>query len=139
MLARRRKMTGFFFGCRLPQANSRTPGLEKNSAAGQQRRAAGRLLPGLADPALLARAGKALGQGLLAEIEPLGDAQATVHVVKDAKVAAKFGYRSAMLLHALATKGASALPANPIIDTGVEVVTKDNVVAFKTKLGELKK
>jgi ribose transport system substrate-binding protein len=51
----------------------------------------------------------------------------------------EFGYRSAMLLHALATKGAAALPASPIIDTGVEVVTKDNVAAFKTKLAELKK
>ena len=51
----------------------------------------------------------------------------------------EFGYRSAKLLYELATKGAAALPANPIIDTGVEVVTKDNVAAFKAKLADLKK
>jgi len=51
----------------------------------------------------------------------------------------EFGYRSAKLLYELSTKGASALPASPIIDTGVEVVTKDNVTAFKAKLAELKK
>jgi ribose transport system substrate-binding protein len=51
----------------------------------------------------------------------------------------EFGYRSVKLLHELSTKGAAALPKDPIIDTGVEVVTKDNVAAFKTKLAELKK
>lgn len=51
----------------------------------------------------------------------------------------EFGYRSGVLLHALATKGASALPASPIIDTGVEVVTKDNIAGFKARLAELKK
>jgi ribose transport system substrate-binding protein len=51
----------------------------------------------------------------------------------------EFGYRSIKLLHELATKGAAALPANPIIDTGVEVVNKDNVAAFKAKLADLKK
>ena len=51
----------------------------------------------------------------------------------------EFGYRSAKLLYELATRGAAALPASPIIDTGVEVVTKDNVAAFKANLAELKK
>ncbi len=51
----------------------------------------------------------------------------------------EFGYRSIKLLHELATKGTAALPANPIIDTGVEVVNKDNVAAFKAKLADLKK
>ena len=51
----------------------------------------------------------------------------------------EFGYRSIKLLYELSTKGASALPANPIIDTGVEVVNKDNVAAFKAKLADLKK
>jgi len=51
----------------------------------------------------------------------------------------EFGYRSVKLLYELSTKGASALPKDPIIDTGVEVVTKDNVAAFKAKLAELKK
>lgn len=51
----------------------------------------------------------------------------------------EFGYRSVKLLYELSTKGAAALPKDPIIDTGVEVVTKDNVAAFKAKLAELKK
>ncbi|HEX3133343.1 MAG TPA: substrate-binding domain-containing protein, partial [Planctomycetota bacterium] len=51
----------------------------------------------------------------------------------------EFGYRSVKLLYELSTKGASALPKDPIIDTGVEVVTKDNVAAFKAKLADLKK
>ncbi len=51
----------------------------------------------------------------------------------------EFGYRSAKLLYELATKGATALPASPIIDTGVEVVNKDNVADFKARLADLKK
>jgi ribose transport system substrate-binding protein len=51
----------------------------------------------------------------------------------------EFGYRSGKLLYELATKGEAALPADPIIDTGVEVVTKDNVADFKARLAELKK
>ncbi len=51
----------------------------------------------------------------------------------------EFGYRSAVLLHALATKGEAALPKSEIDDTGVDVISKVNVAAFKQKLAELKK
>jgi ribose transport system substrate-binding protein len=51
----------------------------------------------------------------------------------------EFGYQSAKLLHALCTKGASALPANPFVDTGIDVIDSKNVKGFKEKLAELKK
>jgi ribose transport system substrate-binding protein len=51
----------------------------------------------------------------------------------------EFGYRSAVLLNDLCTKGEAALPKDPIIDTGVDVITKDTVEAFKAKLADLKK
>ena len=51
----------------------------------------------------------------------------------------EFGYRSSKLLYALATQGAAALPADPIIDTGVEVVAKDTVAEFQKRLADLKK
>jgi ribose transport system substrate-binding protein len=50
----------------------------------------------------------------------------------------EFGYRSAVLLNQLCTKGAAALPQDPIIDTGVEVITKDNVADFTKRLAALK-
>jgi ribose transport system substrate-binding protein len=53
-----------------------------------------------------------------------------------------FGYLAAKWMHELATKGEAAkaaLPANHIIDTGVDVIDKSNVAPFKTKLAELKK
>jgi ribose transport system substrate-binding protein len=53
-----------------------------------------------------------------------------------------FGYLSAKWMHELATKGEAAkaaLPPNRIIDTGVEVIDKSNVAAFKAKLTEMKK
>jgi ribose transport system substrate-binding protein len=51
----------------------------------------------------------------------------------------EFGYQSIKLLHALATKGESALPKGGVIDTGITVVSKSNVVAFKQDLANLKK
>jgi ribose transport system substrate-binding protein len=53
-----------------------------------------------------------------------------------------FGYLSAKWMHDLAIKGdaaKAALPANRIIDTGVEVIDKSNVAPFKAKLAEMKK
>jgi ribose transport system substrate-binding protein len=53
-----------------------------------------------------------------------------------------FGYLSAKWMHELAVKGAAAkaaLPPSGIIDTGVEVIDKSNVGAFKAKLAEMKK
>jgi ribose transport system substrate-binding protein len=54
----------------------------------------------------------------------------------------QFGYLSSKWMHELATKGEAAkaaLPANKIIDTGVEVINKANVAEFRTKLADMKK
>jgi len=54
----------------------------------------------------------------------------------------EFGYQSSKWMHELATKGEEAkkaIPANKVIDTGVEVITKSNVAEFEKKLAELKK
>ena len=54
----------------------------------------------------------------------------------------QFGYLSAKWMHELATKGDAAkkaLPSNGIIDTGVTVIDKTNVAAFKAELAEMKK
>ncbi|MDP9149762.1 MAG: sugar-binding protein [Myxococcota bacterium] len=54
----------------------------------------------------------------------------------------QFGYLSSKWIHDLATKGEAAkasLPADGIIDTGVEVITKANVEQFKKQLDEMKK
>src|SRR3954453_1531280 len=52
-----------------------------------------------------------------------------------------FGYLSSQWMHQLATKGEAAkasLPSTGVIDTGVDVIDKANVAAFKTKLAEMK-
>jgi ribose transport system substrate-binding protein len=54
----------------------------------------------------------------------------------------EFGYLSSKWMHDLATKGQTAkasLPPTHIIDTGVQVIRKDNVADFKVKLAEMKK
>jgi ribose transport system substrate-binding protein len=51
----------------------------------------------------------------------------------------EFGYRSAVLLHELATRGAEALPEDPIIDTGVEIIDSSNITDFRAQLAELKR
>jgi ribose transport system substrate-binding protein len=53
-----------------------------------------------------------------------------------------FGYLASKWLNELATKGdaaKAALPANHVIDTGVDVIDKASVGAFKAKLAEMKK
>lgn len=52
-----------------------------------------------------------------------------------------FGYLSSKWMHELATKpdAMSALPANRMLDTGVEVISKANVADFRAKLTEMKK
>jgi ribose transport system substrate-binding protein len=49
----------------------------------------------------------------------------------------EFGYRSIRLLDEIAKRGAAAVPAGGVIDTGVVVVTRDNVAAFRSELREL--
>ena len=54
----------------------------------------------------------------------------------------EFGYQSSKWMHDLATKGEQAMKAIPeskVVDTGVEIINKDNVGDFRKKLLELKK
>ena len=51
----------------------------------------------------------------------------------------QFGYLSSKWLHDLATEGDSALPKDDKIDTGVTVITSDNVKKFREELAEQKK
>jgi ribose transport system substrate-binding protein len=53
----------------------------------------------------------------------------------------QFGYLSSKWMHELATKpdAIASIPPTKIIDTGVEVINKSNVVEFKKKLAEMKK
>jgi ribose transport system substrate-binding protein len=54
----------------------------------------------------------------------------------------QFGYLASKWMHELVTqpdKAKAALPADKVVDTGVEVIDKDNVAEFKKRLAELKK
>jgi ribose transport system substrate-binding protein len=51
----------------------------------------------------------------------------------------EFGYRSVRLLADLSSRGREAIPTGGIIDTGVVVVTRDNVDAFRAELAQLLK
>jgi ribose transport system substrate-binding protein len=54
----------------------------------------------------------------------------------------QFGYLASKWMHDLATQGEAAkaaLPPSRVIDTGVEVIDKSNVAAFRQKLAEMKK
>lgn len=89
---------------------------------------------------------KASGKADKLTVAGFDEEEATLQGIEEGLVKAtvvqkpfEFGYRSVKLLHELSTKGVAALPKDPIIDTGVEVVTRDNVAAFKTRLAELKK
>lgn len=50
----------------------------------------------------------------------------------------EFGYQSSKMLHDLCTKGDSVIPPSKKIDTGVEVINKDNLAAYKEKMAKLK-
>src|SRR5262249_33437222 len=53
-----------------------------------------------------------------------------------------FGYLSSKWMPDLSTKGEpakAAIPASRVIDTGVEVIKKENLQEFRTKLAEMKK
>lgn len=54
----------------------------------------------------------------------------------------QFGYLSSKWMHDLASKGDAAkgaIPAEKVVDTGVEVIDKANVADFSKKLAEMKK
>lgn len=96
-------------------------------------------------PAIVAAARKQVEEGKV-KIACFDEEEATLQGIQDGLIVCtvvqkpfEFGYRSAKLLHELATKGESALPASDVIDTGVDVINSENVADFKEKLAELKK
>jgi len=69
--------------------------------------------------------------------------EATLQAIRDGEIEAtivqkpfEFGYQSIRLLHALRGGDASGVPPDRLIDTGVTVVTRDNVEAFWAELRE---
>jgi ribose transport system substrate-binding protein len=94
----------------------------------------------------IAAVAKASGKAGQFVIVGFDEEEATLQAIAEGVVKAtvvqkpfEFGYRSVKLLHDLARQGAAALPRDPIIDTGVEVVTADNVAAFSARQAELRK
>lgn len=100
------------------------------------------------------------GPAIAAAIEGLGkqgkikaavfdEDEATLDAIKSGTIEAtvvqkpfQWGYLAAKWMHDLATKNAEtkkALPPGGLIDTGVTVIDKSNVEAFRTELTELKK
>jgi ribose transport system substrate-binding protein len=99
------------------------------------------------------------GPAIAAAIESLGrkgkvlaavfDEEAgTLQAIEDGTIAVtvvqkpfEFGYLASKWMHDLATKGdaaRAAIPAEKVIDTGVDVITKDNVAEFSKQLAALK-
>jgi ribose transport system substrate-binding protein len=50
----------------------------------------------------------------------------------------EFGYQSSKMLYELNTKGDSVIPPSKKIDTGVEVINKDNLAKYKETMAKLK-
>jgi ribose transport system substrate-binding protein len=90
--------------------------------------------------ALKARKGtKVIGVGFDEDDETLGAIEDGVLLATVVQKPYEFGYQSTKLLHALTTKGESALPPGGVIDTGIQVVDKKNVKEFRKKLQEMTK
>jgi ribose transport system substrate-binding protein len=90
----------------------------------------------------LGKKGKVLGAVFDEEDGTLNGIASDVIQVTVVQKPFEFGYLSSKWMHELATKGEAAkatLPAARVVDTGVEVITKTNVAAFKKKLQEMKK
>jgi ribose transport system substrate-binding protein len=100
------------------------------------------------------------GPAIAAAIEGLGkqgkvraavfdEDEATLEAIRSGTIEAtvvqkpfQFGYLSAKWMHELATKNAETkqtIPQNAVIDTGVTVIDRANVEAFKAELTEIKK
>ncbi|AUX33867.1 MULTISPECIES: sugar-binding protein [Sorangium] len=100
------------------------------------------------------------GPAIIAAVEALGkkgkvipavfdEEDATLSGIENGTVACtvvqkpfQFGYLTSKWMHELATKGdaaMAAIPPNKMVDTGVDVIDKQNVAAFKARLAELKK
>jgi ribose transport system substrate-binding protein len=82
---------------------------------------------------------KTIGVGFDEDDETLNAIEAGVLKVTVVQKPYQFGYQSIKLLHDLTTKGESALPKGGVVDPGIEVVNKSNVVEFKKKLDEQRK
>src|SRR5437867_1886587 len=89
---------------------------------------------------------KASGKQGSLKIACFDEEEATLQGIEDGLVECtvvqkpfEFGYQSAILLHDLCLKGEAALPKSDVIDTGVDVINKRNVLVFKKNLAELKK
>lgn len=94
-------------------------------------------------PAIL-NAVRAAGKAGAVRIVCFDEDQATLDGIADGAIAAtvvqrpfEFGYRSIRLLSEIAERGVAAVPEGGIIDTGVVVVTRENVAAFRAELDEL--
>jgi ribose transport system substrate-binding protein len=94
-------------------------------------------------PAIL-QAVRAAGKIGAVEIVCFDEDAATLDGIAEGAIAAtvvqrpfEFGYRSIRLLADLSARGQEAIPPGGVIDTGVVVVTRDNVGAFRAELAQL--
>lgn len=88
---------------------------------------------------------EAAGKKGKVQIASFDEDQGTLDGIKDGFVACtvvqkpfQFGYQAAKWMHDLAYGGETKLPANPIIDTGIEVINAANVADFSAKLAAMK-
>lgn len=98
------------------------------------------------NPPAIEAAAKQLGKTGKVTIAGFDDEEATLKGIENGTIAFtvvqkpfEFGYKSAKLLHELCTKGEAALPKDPNIDTGVDVIDATNVKAYRAKQAEMKK
>ena len=96
-------------------------------------------------PAIL-QAVRAAGKIGAVQIVCFDEDAATLDGIAEGAIAAtvvqrpfEFGYRSVRLLADLSSRGREAIPPGGIIDTGVVVVTRDTVEAFRAELAQLLK
>jgi ribose transport system substrate-binding protein len=94
-------------------------------------------------PAIL-QAVRAAGKVGAVAIVCFDEDSATLDGIADGAIAAtvvqrpfEFGYRSIALLVDLEERGPAAIPPGGVIDTGVVVVDRDNVAAFRAELASL--
>jgi len=97
----------------------------------------------------IAAALEALGKKGKVQAAVFDEEEGTLNAIANGTIAVtvvqkpfQFGYLSSKWAHELATKGEAAkaaIPADKVIDTGVEVIDKNNVADFKARLAELKK
>jgi len=90
--------------------------------------------------ALKARKGtKVIAVGFDEDDETLGAIEEGVIKATVVQKPFEFGYQSVKLLRELTMQGDAALPKDGVVDTGIEVITKENVKEFRARLAEMKK